>query len=115
MLAEEALLVLLRAIQDHADVGVTRLPRIGEERSGALFPDGSQRVPQSVERFAKWRAPGLVPLRMRSALAATVGAPALDTVRAAPRRLLADPGLVDGRKPLQELAVVRDARHPRQI
>ncbi len=94
VLAEEPSRVLRRAVENHSDVGVPGLPRVREERSGFLFPCGGQRIPQGVQPLPQGRAPGLIPAGMRSALAAAVRAPALDSVYAAPGRLLADPGLV---------------------
>jgi hypothetical protein len=84
------------------------------------FGQRDERVAQFIQRLAERRAPRLVTARL-AAVAAAVGAPALDAMHAAPGGVFDDLGFVLGRKPLQKTAVVGqlDGRvcfqHPQRI
>ena len=66
---------------------------------------GSNGVAQLIEGLAQGRSPLLVPTRL-AAVAAAVGAPALNAVRAAPRGVVDDFALALGRKLFEEAGVV---------
>jgi hypothetical protein len=67
----------------------------------SLLGERDQCVAQLVEGLAQGRAPLLVPAGL-AAVAAAVGAPALDAVHAAPGGVLDDLALELGRKLLEE-------------
>ena len=75
------------AVEDDLDVGVAGGPEIFEERLGELLGEGGGGVAEIVEGFAEWGAPLLVPAGF-AAVAAAVGAPALDAVERRTRRCL---------------------------
>ncbi len=79
-------------------------------RGGARLEKWIDLIAQPVERFPERRPPALVPVA--AGAAAAIGAPALDAVGTAPRRLLADLDLVGGRIGGQERRVVREGRGP---
>ena len=72
---------------------------------GELLGEGRGGVAQEVEGLAQGRAPLLVPAGL-AAVAAAVGAPALDAVGAGPGGVFDDFGLPRGREFFEELAVV---------
>ena len=91
------------AVEDDVDVGVARGPDIVEELGALLLGERSDGVAQLVESLAQGRAPLLVPAGL-AAVAAAVGAPALDAVGAAPGGVFDDFALELGRKLLEEAA-----------
>ncbi len=97
------------AIEDDLDVGVASGPEIFEERLGELFGEGRGGVAEVVESFTKRGAPLLIPAGLASAVAAAVGAPALDAMHAGPGGVFRDFGLPFGREFFEELAVVGEA------
>ena len=105
---EEAVLGGGGAIEDDVDVGVARGPEVGEQRCGEGLGERGGRVAEEVEGFAEGCAPLLVPAGL-AAVAAAVGAPALDAVDAGPGGVFDDLGLPLGREFLEELAVVGEA------
>ena len=106
--SEEAVLAGGGTVEHQLDVGVARGPEVGEQAFGELFGQRRGCVAEKVEGFAQGRAPLLVPAGL-AAVAAAVGAPAFDAVRAAPGGVLDDLSLPLRRKFLQELAVVGEA------
>ena len=80
---EEAVEVVGGAVEDDVDVGVAGGPEIFEEGLGDGFGERSGAVAEEVESFAEGSAPALVPAGL-AAVAAAVGAPALDAVGAGP-------------------------------
>src|SRR6185437_14654110 len=103
--------VCLVAVEDYIDVGITGGVQIAEKVWRKLSGEGRDTVANAIERDAERGAPVLVPALMAS-IAAAVGAPALDTVGAAPGGVLDDLGFVLGRKQFQELAVIGELRMP---
>ncbi len=97
------------AVEDDLDVGVAGGPEIFEEGLGELLGEGSGGVAEVVEGFAERRAPLLVPAGLGAAVAAAVGAPALDAVGAGPGGVFDDFGLPFGRKVFEKFAVVGEA------
>ena len=75
---------------------------------GEFFGEGGGGVAEEVEGFAEGRAPLLVPAGL-AAVAAAVGAPALDAVGAGPGGVFDDLGLPLRREFGEELAVVGEA------
>ena len=102
---KEAFDGLRRAVENHVDVGVAGGPDIVEETAAFLFGEGNEGVAQLVESLAQGRAPELIPARL-AAVAAAVGAPALDAVGAAPGGVVGDLALVLRRELLEEAAVI---------
>ena len=92
---EEAVVRGGGAVEDDVDVGVARGPEVDEERRGELFGERCGGVAEEVEGLAQRAAPLLVPAGL-AAVAAAVGAPALDAVGAAPGGVLGDLGLPVG-------------------
>src|SRR5439155_362331 len=90
------------------DVAVAGLPRILQPRRGAGLVEEIDLVAEPIERLAQRRPPALLPVAAHTA--ATVPAPALDTMGAAPRRGLADLGLEPRWVGGEEGAVVRERR-----
>ena len=84
MLGEEGLQIVIRTVQDHADVGVADGPGIVEVGSGLGLVFRGELVAEPVESFAQGLAPVLVPAGSAAAVAAAVAAPAIDSMRAAP-------------------------------
>src|SRR5207245_1878244 len=80
-----------RPIEHDVDVAVAGLPRILQPRRGAGLVEEIDLVAEPIERLAQRRPPALLPVAAHTA--ATVPAPALDTMGAAQRRGLADLGL----------------------
>ena len=105
VLGEEAVLGVGGAVEDDVDVGVAGGPEVVEQRCGEGFGERSGGVAQEVEGLAQGGAPLLVPAGL-AAVAAAVGAPALDAVDAGPGGVLGDLGLPLGRELREELAVV---------
>src|SRR6185312_12622229 len=104
---EKAIEVFRRALDDHADIFISRPPDIFEECSGGLLVKGSDRVPQPIERGAQGRAPVLVPSGIASAIAPAVFTPATHAVRATPGAVLYDLRLMLRRMFFEILAIVR--------
>ena len=105
MTGEEAVDVCGCAIEDDLDVGVAGGPEIFEERLGDGLGKGCGAVAEEIECGAERGAPLLVPAGF-AAVAATVGAPALDAVGAGPGGVFDDLGFVLGWEFFEELAVV---------
>ena len=80
---EEVLSGRLAAVKDDADVAVAGGPDILEELGAVLLGERSEGVAQLVESLAQRGAPLLIEAGL-AAVAAAVGAPALDAVDAAP-------------------------------
>ena len=93
------------AVEDDVDVGVAGGPEVFEEGFGQFFGERCGGVAEVVECVAEGFAPLLVPAGL-AAVAAAVGAPALDTVGAGPGGVFGDLGLPGGREFVEELAVV---------
>ncbi len=93
------------AIEENADVGVARGPYIAKKLCASCFSERRDGVAQLVERLAEWVAPLLVEAGL-AAVAAAVGAPALDAVGAAPRGVFDDFAFVLGWKLRKEAGVV---------
>src|ERR1019366_4030768 len=91
--AEEARNGLFAAVEQHPDIFVARCPHIGEELSALLLSERGQSIAQLVEGLAQRCAPLLVEAGL-AAIAAAVGAPALDAVTTAPRGVVDDLALV---------------------
>ncbi len=72
-----------RAVEDDVDVVFAGGPEVFEEGLGELFGEWGGGVAEIVEGFAEGSAPFLVPAGL-AAVAAAVGAPALDAVGAGP-------------------------------
>ncbi len=83
MRGEEAVGRFRAAVENDLDVGVARGPNVFEEVAVLLLGERNERVAQLVEGLAQRRAPSLVPAGL-AAVAAAIGAPALDAVHAAP-------------------------------
>src|SRR2546427_13046662 len=81
---------------------VAGAPRVAQDVARAHLVDGRQLVAQRVDRLAERRAPGLRPPGLLAHAAAAVGPPALDAVRAAPRRPLGDLDFEGRRMPFAE-------------
>src|ERR1700677_3020082 len=104
---EEAFDGVRGAFEDYLDVGVAGGPEVVEERFGELLGEGRGGVAKIVEGFAEGEAPLLIPADL-AAVAAAVGAPTLDAVRAAPGGIFGNFSLPFGGKHFEELAVVRE-------
>ncbi len=91
------------------DISVASAPDIFEQSPSRVFGKRRDGIPQPVESCAKRRAPSLIPTLV-PAVAAAVGAPALDAVGTTPRSILDDFRLPRGRELSQELAIVGQAR-----
>src|SRR5580700_12183108 len=85
--AKKCFQAFIRSIQDYANVFVARLPRVLQKCWRFGFIHGCQRITKPIERRPQRRAPLLIPLRVSTGIAATILAPALDTVNAAPRSI----------------------------
>ena len=96
------------AVEDDVDVGFAGGPEIFEEGLGELFGEWGGGVAEIVEGFAQGGAPFLVPSGL-AAVAAAVGAPALDAVGARPGGVFDDFGLPFWGEFFEELAVVGEA------
>jgi hypothetical protein len=96
--------------QDHLDVGVARGPRIDEQLGPERVVEVGDAIAQPVERVAQRPTPGLAPPGPTAGVAAAVGAPPIDPVGAAPRRVLADLDLPGGRPRGAERGVVGERR-----
>ena len=105
---EEAVEVVGGAVEDDVDVGVAGGPEVFEEGLGDGLGEGRGAVAEEVEGFAEGGAPALIPSGL-AAVAAAVGAPALDAVGAGPGGVVDDLGLPGGGEFLEELAVVGEA------
>ena len=81
------------------------MDQICEQAFGEFLRQGRGGVAQEVERLAQRPAPLLVPAGL-AAVAAAVGAPALDAVGTGPRCVFDHLGLPCGREFFEELAVV---------
>ncbi len=95
MTPEKAAGVALGPIQQNGDIFVAGGPGIFE-KPGSLLKTRGQLVTQSIESFAQRRSPGLIPAGM-SGIAATIGAPAFQAVRAAPGTVFEDFDFMRGR------------------
>jgi len=89
-LAEEMIDALLTGVEDDVDVMVARAPGMPEEVAAFVLEPGRDLVAEPVEGVAERAPPLLVPALRRARVAAAVGAPAGNAVRAAPRRVLVD-------------------------
>jgi hypothetical protein len=96
------------AVEDDVDVGVAGGPEVFEQGFGELLRRAERWRRGGVEGFAQGGAPLLVPAGL-AAVAAAVGAPALDAVGAAPGGVFGDFGLPLRREFFEELAVVGEA------
>src|SRR5216683_3738295 len=101
------------APEHHADVVVTRRPRIAKEIAGHFFEVFGGTVAQQVERLPQGPTPCLVPTFLATGLAPTIAVPAADSVRATPGSAFAVwprfyLHLVSRRILLEEFSVIRD-------
>src|SRR5690606_15909338 len=97
-------------VEDDVDVIVAGGPGIDEQLGGALLEVRHYLVAQPVQRLAQRRAPPLVPARRAAGMTAAVAAPPLDTMCAAPRRVLLDLDFPARRVHGEERGVVRERR-----
>ena len=81
-----------------------------EQFGGLGFVGFDEAVAQVIERLAQGRAPRLVPAGLAAGVAAAVGVPAADAVRAAPGGVLDDLDFVGRRVDGEVLAVVGELR-----
>src|SRR5260370_7616916 len=105
MLCEEGGPCILGAIEDDVDIFVPCFPRVLEQLAQLFLEHGRQLVTQPVEGCSQRSTPLLVP-GMPTRIAAAVGAPALDPVRAAPRTILYDLDDVLVRVVVQKLFII---------
>src|SRR5206468_8515388 len=80
--------------EDTVDVAIAGAPRVAEDVAAAALVEDGELVAQPVDRVAERAPPRL--RRIPADAAPAVGPPALDAVRAAPRRALGDLDLVGG-------------------
>ena len=99
-----------RPIEEHLHVGIARGPGILDQRGRPRLVQRVYGVTQPVERFSQGRPPALGPAVVAPGPAATIVAPPLHAVRAAPRGSVHDPGLHRRRMSRQERGVVGQRR-----
>src|SRR5271156_1590377 len=90
--------------QDDRDVGVASGPDIFEQATGRAFAQRGNGIAQPVQGGTQGGPPTLVP-SLASAIAATVGTPALDAMSATPGSVIDDFCLPPGRELGSELTV----------
>ena len=91
---EKSVQACLAAVVDDRNIGVARLPGVGEAAPPFPVEDRRAGVAQPVHGLAQGSAPALAPAPVHAGIAAAVRAPALHAVDATPRRLLEDFRLV---------------------
>src|SRR5713226_7166847 len=100
-------------LEHHADIVVTRRPRIAKEIARHFFEVFGGTVAQQVERLPQGPTPCLVPTFLAAGLAPTIAVPAADSVRATPGSAFAVwprfyLHLVSRRILLEKFGVIRD-------
>src|SRR5262249_44153208 len=109
----------MRALQDDRDIAVARRPWIAEELPAFVLKELRQMITQPIEGLAQGLPPALMPSWFPPRLAATITAPALDAMGAAPRGVFNDFDHLVRRETFKILAVVSEldqvlAGHRRQ-
>jgi len=105
---QEFLDVLGIPIQHHLDVSIATSPGIRQEPLAPFLEGWGQGIPKVIQRLPEGLSPPLPPLGIAPGAAAAVGAPPLDPMDTAPRRIFQHPRLPGRRVPLQVLRVVRE-------
>ncbi len=103
----KALSYLGGAVEYNLDVGVARSPGIAQQRRSKRFELRGDEIAQPIEGFAKRLTPFLIPAGL-SGIATTIAAPALDSMHAAPGRVLYDLHFPRWRIALEKFAVIGD-------